>query len=191
MFRKAFSISLVTLLGATPLLAQRPNTREGFWIGFGFGWGSVGADCQSCGTDRTGGGSGYLRLGGTLSPVLQLGGESNGWVHSSGGVDETVAFASFIASIYPSATGAFFLKVGLGGMNYRFNDGTTEITSTAPSGSLGAGYDIRAGRNFSLTPFVNALATSAVTFKVNGVKVPSGLDLKLNLAQLGLGLTWH
>ncbi len=98
---------------------------------------------------------------------------------------------SFIATIYPSAAGAFFLKVGLGGMSYRADDGTTEIPSTAPAGSLGAGYDIRVGDNFSLTPFINVLATSAVSFKVNGISVPSGLDLKINLAQLGLGLTWH
>ncbi len=47
------------------------------------------------------------------------------------------------------------------------------------------------GRNFSLTPFINSLATSAVSFKLNGVNVPSGEDIKINLVQIGLGVTWH
>jgi hypothetical protein len=191
MLRNTCSLGLVMLLAAGPLAAQRPNTRQGFWISLGAGFGSVGTDCQGCSTDRTSGSAGYLRLGGTLSPILQLGGESNGWFHSSGGVDETLGFASFIANIYPSRTGAFFLKVGIGGMSYKATGGgLAEITATAPSGSLGAGYDIRVGRNFSLTPFINALATSAVSFKLGGVTV-STEDFKVNLVQIGLGVTWH
>lgn len=191
MLRTALSISLVTLMAAGPLNAQRPNTRQGFWLSLGAGFGSVGTDCQSCSTDRTNGGAGYLRMGGTLSPILQLGGESNGWFHSAGGVDESLGFASFIANVYPSRTGAFFLKVGIGGMSYRADDGFTVLTATAPSGSLGAGYDIRVGRNFSLTPYINALGTSPVTFKLDGVTVPAGEDIKINLLQVGLGVTWH
>jgi hypothetical protein len=191
MIRKALSIAFLAVLAAAPLAAQHPNTRQGFWIGFGVGGGSVGADCQSCPTDRTNGGSGYIRLGGTLSPILQLGGESNGWFHSGGGVDESMGFASFIANIYPSRTGAFFLKVGIGGMSYRADDGASVLTATAPSGSLGVGYDIRVGRNFSLTPFINSLATSAVSFKLDGVTVPSSEDFKMNMVQFGLGFTWH
>jgi len=179
------------LLAAGPLAAQHPNIREGFWISLGAGFGSVGTDCQSCSTDRTNGSAAYLRLGGTLSPILQLGGESNGWFHSGGGVDETLGFASFIANIYPSRTGAFFLKIGIGGMTYRADDGFSVLTATAPSASLGAGYDIRVGRNFSLTPFINALGTSPASFKLDGVTVPSGEDIKINLVQLGLGVTWH
>ena len=68
-------------------------------------------------------------------------------------------------------------------------DGLNPCAFTAPSGSLGAGYDVRVGRNFSLTPFINALATSGVKFKLGGVEVTS--DIKINLVQLGLGVTWH
>jgi hypothetical protein len=190
MLRTASSIALATVLAAGPLVAQHPNTRQGFWIGLGAGFGSVGTDCPSCSTDRTSGGAAYLRLGGTLSPILQLGGESDGWFHSSGGVDETLGFASFIANIYPSRTGAFFLKVGIGGMSYRADDGVAVVTATAPSGTLGAGYDIRVGPNFSLTPFINSLATSAVSFKVGGITITTE-DFKVNLVQIGLGVTWH
>lgn len=191
MVRRTLSIAFLALIAAAPLAAQRPNTREGFWIGLGGGFGSVGTDCQACTTDRTTGGAAYLRLGGTLSPMFLLGGESDAWFHSASGVNEALAFASFIATIYPSRTGAFFLKLGIGGMSYRADDGVTVLTAEAPSGSLGAGYDIRLGRNVSLTPFVNGLGTSAVTFKLNGVTMSGGEDIKINLLQVGLGVTWH
>ena len=195
MLRSLCSSGVLIMLAANSLAAQRPNTREGFWISLGAGLGSAGTDCQSCPTDRTEGGAAYLRMGGTLSPILQLGGESDGWFYTSGSgvgrVDESLGFASFIATVYPSRTGAFFLKVGIGGMTYRRDDGIDELTATAPSGTLGAGYDIRLGRNFSLTPFINSLATSGVTFKLNGTTVPGGADIKINLVQLGLGVTWH
>jgi hypothetical protein len=45
-------------------------------------------------------------------------------------------------------------------------------------------------RNFSLTPFINGLATSAVSFKVGGVTVTTD-NFKVNLVQIGLGVTWH
>jgi hypothetical protein len=191
MLRETCSLGLFLVLAAGPLAAQRPNTREGFWIGLGAGFGSVGTTCPNCSTDRTSGSAGYLRLGGTLSPVFQLGGESDGWFHSASGVNETLGFASFIANIYPSRTGAFFLKVGIGGMSYRADDGSgLVLTATAPSGTLGAGYDVRVARNFSLTPFINGLATSAVSFKVGGVTVTTD-NFKVNLVQIGLGVTWH
>jgi hypothetical protein len=169
---------------------RRPNSRQGFWIGLGAGPGSVGVDCVGCGDDRTSGFSGYVRLGGTVSRKILLGGESNGWFHSEGGVKENLGFASFVLLWYPSAPGAFFLKVGAGGMNYSADDGVNEITATAPSGSLGMGYEFRAGRMVSVVPFFNVLGSSSVRTKFNGVTVPTG-DFRVNLAQLGLGVTWH
>jgi hypothetical protein len=196
MLRRLIAVSTLCVLAAAPLEAQglvevHRNAREGFWIGFGLGGGSIGADCSSCSSDRTGGFSGYLRLGGTVSSHVLLGGEANGWARSENGVDETMGFGSFIATIYPSAAGAFFLKFGIGGMTYTAGQSPFKITATAPAGSFGVGYDIRVGRMLSVTPFFNALASSAVRFDLNGVSVPTGQDLKLNLVQLGVGLTWH
>jgi hypothetical protein len=171
--------------------AQRPNTRDGFWISFGLGDGSAGLDCNSCGNDRIGAFSGYVRLGGTVSPNWLLGGETNGWFHSEGGTDEAIGYASFVALWYPSRTGAFYLKLGLGGMSYRADDGTDVLTATAPSASLGAGYEFRVGQNFSVVPYLNSLASSAVTLKLNGSTVSTSEDISITLVQFGVGLTWH
>jgi hypothetical protein len=170
---------------------HRPNSRDGFWFGVGLGTGSAGLDCTSCPTDRVNSVSGYFRAGGTVSRHLLLGGESNGWTHSVNGLDESIGFVSFVALYYPKATGAFYVKLGVGGMTYRSDDGTDVLTATAPSGSIGIGYEARIGQNVSIVPFANALGSSPVTLKVNGEPLVTNEDLRLNLLQLGLGLTWH
>ena len=171
--------------------ARRPNTRKGFWVGFGLGDGSAGVDCTDCPTGRLGGFSGYVRLGGTLSPSILIGFESNAWVHSESGLDQSMGFGSVVALWYPSPTGALYLKGGLGGLTYRADDGFDEYTATAPSVSLGIGYEFRLGRNFSIVPYFNTMVSSAVREHLNGVPVSSGEDIMYSLAQFGVGATWH
>ena len=72
-------MGLLVAASPTAASAQYPQVREGFWIGFGFGYGSLGlSDCEEC--DREGGLSGFLKLGGTLSDKWLLGFESNSWI---------------------------------------------------------------------------------------------------------------
>ena len=182
--------TLLACAGNTVHAQSKPNDRKGFWIGFGLGGGSAGLDCSTCSDERIGGGSGYLRLGGTLSRHFLLGFETNGWLHSEGGVDESIAFASAVLLWYPSAKGALYVKFGLGGMAYGADDGVDELTATAPSASLGVGYEVRIGRNVSLVPYINSLASSAVDVEINGVAIPTE-DFSMNLFQFGLGITWH
>ena len=183
--------SLVGLTGALQAQGRHPNTREGFWIGLGAGTGSAGLDCTDCATNRIGAPSGYIRAGGTFSPKILLGGEVNGWTHTEGNVDESIGFGSFILMWYPGRSGAFYLKFGLGGMSYHASDGVNTLDATAPAGSFGVGYEFRVARNFSIVPYFNSLASSAVTLKQNGTTVSTGEDIRITLAQLGLGVTWH
>jgi hypothetical protein len=190
---RAFGL-LATLLGlAATLEAQgrHPNTRQGFWVGFGFGSGSVGLDCTDCASDRTGGPSGYIRAGATLSPKILLGVEGNAWSHSQGSLDESIGYGSAIIMWYPSRSGAFYLKLGLGGMSYRGDDGVDVLTATASSASVGLGYEFRVGRNFSVVPYLNSLASAAVKEQLNGQPNPTNEDISITLVQFGLGATWH
>lgn len=171
--------------------SPRANARQGFWVGFGLGSGSAGTNCTSCSSDRFTGLSGYARLGGTLSRSILLGFETNGWLHSEAGVDETIGFGSFVVLWYPSPTGALFLKVGIGGMSYRADNGVDRLTAAAPSASIGIGYEMRVGRNMSVVPYVNSLASSSVRLQFDGVPISTGEDISINLFQFGLGLTWH
>ncbi len=160
-------LAAALVLAAAPLDAQsaapRPNTRHGFWIGFGLGPGSTGEDCSSCSNDRINGAAGYLRMGGTVSPHILLGGEADFW-------------------------GTSF---GIGGMTYTTDNGTNEMEATAGTGSFGLGYEFRVGRNFSVSPYLSSVASAPVEFKLNGQPVASGEDIKMNLVQIGVGLTWH
>jgi hypothetical protein len=171
--------------------SRRINARHGLWVGFGLGQGSSGLSCTSCVNDRFGGFSDYFRVGATLSRSVLLGIESNGWLHSDGGVDETIGFASAVLLWYPAPTGALYVKFGLGAMSYRADDGFDELTATAPSASIGVGYEFRMGRKASLVPYVNYLTTSSVGMRFNGTPVALGEDVRFNLFQFGLGVTFH
>lgn len=167
------------------------HARQGFWIGFGLGAGSAGFDCATCPTDRENAGSGYLRLGGTLSPSFLLGVEMNGWSRSESGTDQAMAMASLMAHWYPSRRGALYIKFGIGGLAYMEDDGTDEYSAAGPAAVVGVGYEIRVTRNMSLTPFLNSMASGNTELRVNDQVVATNADFKLNLVQVGLGLTWH
>lgn len=165
------------LLGVSVAPAQHAQVRKGFWIGFGLGYGSLGFSCTGCsGIGREGSFSGYLKMGGTLSPNLLLGGETNGWTKSDGGITTTAGNASLTAYYYPMPAGGWFLR---GGMGLSSLQSTGASSETGFGLSLGTGYDLRVGGNTSLTP----------VFNYNWGKPVSGLTQ--NFFQFGLGVTFH
>jgi hypothetical protein len=175
--------SLALLIGRQDAAAQRTQERKGFWFGFGAGYGSLG--CDDC-DGREGSGTGYLRLGGTVSSKVLIGFEANSWVKRENDATLSVSNGSAVIYFYPKATGGFHLKGGLGLATVRFDvdlgPGTFSVDDTGPGGLLGLGYDVRVGRNISLVPFANFLGGS---FSENGEKST------FNYFQLGLGLTVH
>lgn len=169
--------------------AQEPPTRQGFGISFGLGAGSGSTDCDGCSSDRETGGSGYLRLGGHVRPDLFVGFESIGYVKSSDGVDTTAGFYSVALQWYPNVEKGLFLKGNLGASALIEEVGFDELEVAAFGAGIGVGYDIRLGRNFSLTPYANLVFTGKGDVKLNGSS--TGFDAGFNLIQIGLGFTWH
>jgi len=170
-------VALAVALAPTAAVAQgHPQIRDGFWIGFGLGYGSLGFECSGCSNDRVGGLSGYLKMGGKLGPKLLLGGETNGWSKDDQGTMVTAANASVVLYFYPSATGGFFLRGGLGWS-------TLDIEGIGSEGGGGAvfgiGYDVRVSANMSLVPVLNFAGGALAN------------DFKQNVVQVALGLTWH
>jgi len=139
------------VLGVSVASAQHPQTRKGFWIGFGFGYGSY--TCTGC--NSTGSFSGYLKMGGTVSPHLLLGGETNGWTKSENGGTITAGNASFTAYYYPQPAGGFFLRGGAGFSDIRLSSGGSSASQTGLGATAGLGYDVRVGANTSITPVFN------------------------------------
>lgn len=168
----------VAVMATTPLAAQAQGRqhREGFWIngGIGLGW----LDCQNC-SDLTNGLAWQLSLGGTLSQHLYLGASTNGWVKSEDSGTLSVSLLAAIVRVYPWSAKGFFLTGGLGIASLDFDGPTSQRKTRTGSGViLGLGYDIRVGKNVSLTPFWNGV----------GIDYDPG---DANFGQLGLSVTLH
>ena len=166
------------------------HEHKGFWIGFGLGGGvnlSEGLD-----GDRLGGGSGYLRLGGTPSQRVLLGFEGNFWGRDQDGAGIARGNGTFAAMFYPSAQGGAFLKGGIGWSNIsRATTSGNSTTTTTESGfglTLGAGWDVRLGRNIYLTPNIDALFQ---WFDSKDDPVLGEIPGTNTIMMFTLGLTWH
>ena len=171
--------TLLALCATTVGTAQRPQTRKGFWIAFGLGWGSADLTCDGCSGPREGGGVGHLRLGGTLNQKVLLGGDVTGWTKEEGGAQLTVGTLVALIRFYPSARGGFFLLGGLGAGTIHVGiDGFGSDSETGGGALVGLGYDIRLGGNVSLTPFWNGFAARTT-------------NADANVGQLGLSITLH
>src|SRR5437667_3212017 len=95
---------------APPAEAQYPQRREGFWIGFGLGYGSANITCDACGSGpRTDGITGFVKLGGAPSRNVLLGGAINAWSHSDGSATETMTNLTASLYVYPAVRSGLFV----------------------------------------------------------------------------------
>jgi outer membrane protein with beta-barrel domain len=185
-------LAALIALGATALWAQHPQVRKGFWIGFGFGYGSLKPSCDGCGTlNSKSSFTGHLRLGGTLSSKVLLGGDIVAWSKSQGGFDDVGGNTTASAYFYPMPESGLFLKGGLGIALFSEspNGGGSSADGTGAGITIGAGYDIRVGRNISLTPVANFLYGSVGDITSSGATVASGW--KQTILEVGLDVTFH
>jgi hypothetical protein len=150
---------------------RRPLTREGLWFSAGMGVGSLG--CENCGSRETGL-SGGLSLGGSINDKWLLGVGTTGWAKQVNDELVTVGTLDFRFRFYPVTTQGFFITAGLG-----LGSVSDSIDSEFGAGAIvGVGWDIRVGRNVSLTPFYNGFAMS-------------NENADANVGQLGLAVTIH
>ena len=177
------------VIGAAPAIAQRPQTREGFWIGFGFGGGNLNWSCDACASQSEAGPTGFFRLGGTTSEKVLLGAEINSWTMDIGAATITGGVVVFVVNWYPKASGGLFLKGGLGAATYLRQTASADAESSSGGALLGVGYDIRVARNFSLTPVLTFWGSGKADLKSNGAVVETGL--RQSAATLQLGFTFH
>jgi len=168
--------ALLMLAGtAIPAAGQaNPQTREGFWISFGFGVGSL--SCEGC-DERESGTSVYLRMGGTLSQRLLIGGEANLWTKTADDATLTVGNVGPVLYFYPNPSGGFFLKGGIGMATIDLDLGSFSGAETGVGVTVGVGYDARVGRGFALTPYFDILSSSFDGGSLNSIA-------------FGLGFTW-
>ena len=177
-----------------PAAPAPASDRSVYSLSLGLGGASSAFTCPGCGTsDRQNSGSGYLRLGKGFTPSVMLGVELNGWNKTENQVTGRTGMLSAIAQWYPSLTSGFFAKGGMGIGRTTIDDksGVTpdKLESTGFGYQVGMGYDMSINRRWSITPYVNYLATACANATLNGVNQNQKLDA--NYFQYGLGLSWH
>jgi len=187
---RVVALSVALAGGASAARAQYPQRHDGFWIGFGLGYGSAGVTCDGCrSVSRQGGVTGFLKLGGAPSRNLLIGAAINGWAHSDSSATETMTNVTASLYLYPRRRSGFFVTGGLGFSNYHINS-TPSWDGTGWGFTAGAGYDLRFWRDVSLTPVVNYFWGGVGDINQAGAgAVFTGW--KQNVLDVGLGVTFH
>ena len=176
-------LALFFSVGTAQSLSGQAPARDGFFIGFGVGGGSLGLEGQG---DTELGGAGYFKIGGALNDNVLLGAEGAGWSKEmrEGGASGTLTFSNLNAVFYGylDPTGGFFIKSGLGiavlSAEARFGNVSITESENGVSFTAGVGYDIGFGARFGLTPHVD--------YHYAGFE-----DGRINLIRLGLGFNWY
>lgn len=195
-----WSFSLVSCLASASVAsAGHPQERHGFWIGFGAGVGSANLTCDDCEGGRETSGVGFVRMGGTLSDRILLGGEVNLWSKEQDGVTVNLYGMLATLTLYPRPASGFFVKGGLGVSftDNEIHEGDKTITTDLGTGLgllVGAGYDVRVRRNLSITPAVSfwyGRHDNVVLFGgLFGGTLPFG-NWQHNVVDLTIAVTFH
>jgi len=186
---------LVTLaLGRDVAAQQQRQARDGFWFAGAFGTGWAHVSCDICQGTNRGGFSGALRLGGGVSRAVLIGAEVAAWWATIETGTDTVhqSLAAFGATAYwyPSPRRPLYLKVGIGLVSHKADDGTDVITSTAIGPQFGVGYEWPVSAHVLVSPFIGvAYGVAGGSLKFNGGTIEGRPGV--SLAQLGLAVTWH
>ncbi len=141
------------------LLEVEERRRGGFWLAASLGAGRESFDVDD---DGAGYGSGLteptvaLRLGGTLSEQVRLGGEAIVWFHDVPGGTESVSSLLFVGQFYPLRRAPLFLKAGagLGRSGVDFRDGLS-VSDVGFAVALGGGLEIPVSRRVAIAPVVD------------------------------------
>jgi hypothetical protein len=138
------TLTTVAVLAVTLAGAAQAQHRKGFWIGFGIGPGWTFSYGPNNLTYKWS--SAYLRMGGTVSSKVRLGGESLG---GSDG-EQTWANGTFMAQYFPLGAIDLYAKVGagLGVVEARrtVDEDTEQVTTKSSFGlTLGTGWEIPVG----------------------------------------------
>ncbi len=168
--------------------SARPNTREGFFVGFGAGVGNEHFNPKTTAAGVSGsqyGPSLYFKIGGSASQSVILGAELYGWGDPESFSGRGVGSVTFFGQFYPRSAGAFFIKGGLGVATIEngsssapgsfFDDDSEQIGF---SGVIGVGYDWRIGKNTSLVPTIDLYLQDYSNFRER-------------ILVMGLGVMFH
>jgi len=198
---------LLACLAATPAWGQdqqegvvKRGHRTRMWGELGSGLGAVRVGCGGCNDVQfSGGPSGWIAVGGTLSDHILLGVEAFGFSDETFGFTEgdtsLVASNATLAMTvywYPGSS-AFFLKggAGLAAGTFAVMPDTGALIETDGVGvglTFGFGYDIPISRKFAFTLIANLYLTAIGDIKIQNNFVD---DVIAEVYQVALGFTFR
>lgn len=179
-------------LPAAPLLGQ-DDLDAGNWVGVGLAAGSASMECVGCQEGRETSIAGHLRFGTTVSRRAQLGVELSLWKRWESDFDEDIRIVSANLRVAPRVLRGFWAQAGFGYADYEATheeEGGFEahVQTRGWTALGGVGYAFRFRRGFSLDPFLSYARQFSGELALSGVT--SGEQARVELIQLGLGITW-
>ena len=175
--------------------------RKGFYGSVGLGYGREKESCDGCPTRSLDDLTLYIALGGGLGESVRIGGEADGWMHSSivptasTMISTYVGFYTVAVAYYPIDAAAFWVKGNLGYVHASSTVGGSGVTESLSQGGLaaglGIGYDLDVGeRGLVVIPYVGYLAQiSGGSITVPGAGTVT--NVKETLLQFGLGIGYR
>ena len=153
-------VAMALQFAAVPAFADE-HSRDGFFIGFGLGWGNAGAEVSGPDPDRANSGSGNFRLGWAVAPNVAIGLENSSWIKSydiagtSTDLKLTGTVTTFALTYWPGNMG-LYMRGGMGVATgtAEFTQGSASVSETEVGlGGLAAlGYEWRLTEKFALGP---------------------------------------
>ncbi len=168
--------------------AAARSRHHGFWLSAGLGAGGERFDANDGlgWSDSRTGGTGYVRLGATVSPSFLVGAEVQGWTRDYywEGYHRTLSSLLAIGQWYPGGGASnFWVRGGLGWAHddLQLYGDATSSSALGQDGTafvLGLGFDLPMGSRISVTPQLD----------FNAQHYDSHQEQVLSL---GLGITFH
>jgi hypothetical protein len=143
------------------MAGEHPQSRTGFFVGLGLGWGSLAADIGSLETDRENSVSGNFRFGWSVANNVAIGLEATSWTKrydvaaTNLQLDLTATVTAFAVTYFPGNMGLFVRGgLGFGTAREKLEGGGLSLEETENGlGLLGAvGYEWRLTEKFALGP---------------------------------------
>lgn len=180
-------ITAAALAAAAP--AASAQTRDGFFVGFGAGWGSAGLDAEGADeSDREGSVTANVRLGTAIGDRTLVGLELNGWFDSEDEVSTSLFNTSLALYFYPSDSG-LFLKGGAGLSRTDFDGPGEDISGIGWGVMAGIGYDIAISDSAAVTPVATYWYGKPGDLEIEDIPVVRGFSH--NVVEIGVSLTFY
>ena len=155
------AVCAMVLTQGEAVQGQESRTHQGFWISFGLGGGWNLTRNLGLAQTSEAGVAFDLRLGGTPSEKLLVGGEVIGWARTEGDLTVSRGNTNFTVMYYPSVQSGVYLKAGVGVATFMtslsFLNTTTTTSNSGFGSTAGIGWDVKLGKNFYLTPGLDFL----------------------------------